>query len=224
MSKTLLISVSLFAASGLMLAGAANAATHLSTVQLEQKVQDKLNKVKTDPKAREAAIRVGRDKAAFCSHCHGADGNSTEPEIPRLAGQNADYLVDQIQRFATGKRQDYIMTSLARTLSDDDKIALAVYFASETPRKVAADPVSAQTLEHGRQKYLSVCMPCHGTDGKGNKGYARIAGQHERYIIHTLTNFHNGTGGRTSAAMSMVAKDLSNNDVTALAAYVHNLE
>jgi cbb3-type cytochrome c oxidase subunit III len=214
----------LMVVAGVALAPAVSAQDHLDTSRLEKKVAQKLKAVRTDPKARQAAIRKGREAALFCAHCHGRDGNSTKPEIPRLAGQNADYLVDQIQRFASGKRQDYIMTSLAGTLSDDDKIALAVYYASETPRRVAADPASENTLARGREKYLTVCMPCHGPHGKGNKGYARIAGQHERYIIHTLTNFHNGTGGRTSEQMSAVARTLSDDDITDLAAYVHNLE
>ena len=195
-----------------------------STALLEKRVEAKLKTIRGNAKARATLYARARDASSFCSHCHGVDGNSTMGEIPRLAGQNPVYLLDQIQRFASGRRQDYIMTGLAGQLSDDDKVILAVYFSQQIPKKVKADPASPQEIARGAKKYNSICFACHGPDGKGSEGYARIAGQHERYIIHTLTNFKDGTGGRHSARMSAVAKGLSNADITAVAAYVHNME
>jgi cytochrome c553 len=195
-----------------------------STARLEQRVEAKLKVIHGNSKAKNALYRKARSDSQFCSHCHGVDGNSAVGEIPRLAGQNPVYLLDQIQRFASGKRQDYIMTGLAAQLSDDAKVTLAVYFSQQTPKKVKADLASPQEIARGAKKYDSICFACHGSDGKGTEGYARIAGQHERYIIHTLTNFKDGTGGRHSTAMSSVAKGLSNEDITALAAYIHNMD
>ncbi len=207
-----------------VLAPAARAQGQLNISQLEQRVQAKQKAIKHDSKAKKALFKKAQNLSSFCEHCHGADGNSTVDEIPRLAGQNPVYLLDQIERFATGKRKDYIMTGLAGQLTDDEKVTLAVYYASCKPHKRTTDLAPPEVIAEGRKKYKSICFVCHGKDGKGTEGYARIAGQHERYIIHTLTNFKDGTGGRTSQAMSGVASHLTNADITGLAAYIHNMD
>lgn len=88
----------------------------------------------------ESFLRAARERAAFCMRCHGEDGNSVMPLVPNLAGQNAYYLLAQIERFASGQRSDFIMTPLARQFAPDDRAAVALYFARQRPRPVAADP------------------------------------------------------------------------------------
>ena len=50
------------------------------------------------------SVEAGATKAATCQACHGANGNSTNPEWPSLAGLGADYIADQLNNFKTGKR------------------------------------------------------------------------------------------------------------------------
>ena len=47
-------------------------------------------------------IEAGRQKAAMCVVCHGADGNSSNPSWPNLAGQHAEYIVKQLHDYRTG--------------------------------------------------------------------------------------------------------------------------
>src|SRR5580658_8859887 len=62
----------------------------------------------------------GEGKAALCSSCHGPQGNSTNPDWPRLAGQSAVYIAEQLRLFKSGARDNPIMKPLAAALSDQD--------------------------------------------------------------------------------------------------------
>ena len=50
------------------------------------------------------SVEAGATKAAVCQACHGANGNSTNPEWPSLAGLGADYIAEQLKNFKDGKR------------------------------------------------------------------------------------------------------------------------
>ena len=74
---------------------------------------------------------AGKTKAAACAACHGVDGNSTNPDWPKLAGQHAKYLEKQIKAFKSGARKDPLMSPMAANLSDEDIADLAAYYASQ---------------------------------------------------------------------------------------------
>jgi len=70
------------------------------------------------------------DIAKPCAACHGADGNGTNPQYPRLAGQYHDYLARALVEYKSGERQNAIMGGFAKTLSKADIEALADYYAA----------------------------------------------------------------------------------------------
>jgi cytochrome c553 len=75
----------------------------------------------------------GKEKAAVCSACHGADGNTPlSPEYPRLAGQPDDYLEKALRDYKSGKRKNPLMGPQAQNLSRQDMKDLAAYFSSLT--------------------------------------------------------------------------------------------
>lgn len=74
---------------------------------------------------------AGKDKAAACAACHGADGNSVAPDFPKLAGQNADYLAHTLKAYKSKARTNAIMNGQAATLTDADIANLAAYYASQ---------------------------------------------------------------------------------------------
>lgn len=76
-------------------------------------------------------IEAGKKKSQTCAACHGADGNSTTAEFPRLAGQHADYLVKALRDYKSGARKDPVMAGFAAPLTDQDREDLAAYFASQ---------------------------------------------------------------------------------------------
>lgn len=83
-------------------------------------------------RAGAADMEAAKKKVAeVCAACHGADGNSTNPIYPRLAGQHGDYLAKALQDYKSGARQNPIMQAMAAGLSDQDIANLAAYFASQ---------------------------------------------------------------------------------------------
>src|SRR6185312_8835777 len=75
----------------------------------------------------------GAAKTAVCSSCHGPNGNSSNPDWPRLAGQNAVYIAEQLRLFRSGARDNPVMKPLAATLQDQDIDDIAVYYEAQTP-------------------------------------------------------------------------------------------
>ncbi|PCJ90879.1 MAG: cytochrome C [Porticoccaceae bacterium] len=72
---------------------------------------------------------AGKAKAVTCAGCHGAVGISGNDLWPNLAGQKAGYLAKQIKAFRDGQRNDPMMSSMVKTLSDQDAENLAAYYA-----------------------------------------------------------------------------------------------
>lgn len=104
---------------------------------------EKLKRIESDPAKLEIAVRKGKDRALLCAYCHGNDGNSVKDHIPNLAGQNAKYLLTQFDLFATGKRQDFVMSDLAKNLSDEERVNIILYFARNPVKRVTAPDSSA---------------------------------------------------------------------------------
>lgn len=190
------------------------------SAELQEKLQALLKDVNTDTAKKNSVINAGRDRATFCSYCHGMDGNSEQPDYPHLAGQNPVYLLEQIEKFADGRRKKPVMNALASTFTPEEKMLLAVYYALSPLKPAKADPNLA---ELGAPLYQSRCVACHGSGGSGEKGYARLAGQNPEYVKKTLKGFRDGIDKRQNPLMEAVADNLTNSQIDALAAYIANL-
>ncbi len=176
---------------------------------------------------------AGQAKAAVCGACHGVDGNSSDPQYPKLAGQSEQYIVQQLNNFKSGKRQNPIMLGMATPLSEQDMHDIAAYFASQKTLPGVADQA---LVERGQQLFregdpqhdVPACMACHAMDGSGNPGamYPHLAGQHAKYVQATLKAWHDGTVWGTDAhaqIMPSIAKHLDDADIAALASYLEGL-
>jgi cytochrome c553 len=180
------------------------------------------------------SVDAGRAKAATCAACHGVDGNSVSPEWPSLAGQHAAYIVRQLEAYKTGERQDVTMTPFAMTLTEQDTLDVAVYFAAQTRLPKGADP-SAVNL--GQQIYrggipergIAACIACHGPTGQGNPlaAYPSVSGQHAAYVAKTLNAYKSGNRRSDTGVNQMmrnVAQMLLDDEIAALAGYVQGLQ
>jgi cytochrome c553 len=84
-----------------------------------------------DPALARGDAAKGKEKAAVCGTCHGADGNSPiMPDYPKLAGQPHDYLEKALRDYKAGKRKNPLMAPMAQNLSKEDIKDLAAYFSS----------------------------------------------------------------------------------------------
>lgn len=74
---------------------------------------------------------AGQKRAAICFGCHGTNGISNIPGTPHLAGQQRAYLEKALHAYREGiQRQDPIMNSMAKPLTDADIVNIAAYFNS----------------------------------------------------------------------------------------------
>ena len=181
----------------------------------------------------------GATKAVVCSACHGPNGNSTSPEWPRLAGQNAVYVVEQLRLFRSGVRDNPVMKPLASTLSDQDIDDIAVYYQAQTPQGLEADPSYWQAgealyLRGDNTREVPPCVACHGPVGRGNlaAGYPALRAQQSVYVVKQLNDYASGaryTGPRPEAAarngamMFTIARRLSPEQIRDVASYVQGM-
>lgn len=77
-----------------------------------------------------ADIEAGKKKSRLCVNCHGSAGISRSPIYPNLAGQKALYLKKQLEAYKSGSREDAIMPTFAKMLSQEDIENLSAYYAS----------------------------------------------------------------------------------------------
>jgi cytochrome c553 len=74
---------------------------------------------------------AGKEKAKVCAACHGADGNNPIADNPKLAGQQADYIVKSLQAYKSGTRKNPVMAPMGSNLSQRDMEDLAAFFSSQ---------------------------------------------------------------------------------------------
>lgn len=184
-------------------------------------------------------VASGEAKAALCTACHGPNGNSVNPEWPRLAGQSAVYIAEQLKLFRSGARNNPIMKPLAATLSDQDINDLAVYYEAQTPTGLEADP---SYWKDGKALYLNgdagrgvpACVACHGPVGRGNlaAGYPALRAQQSVYVVKQLNDYASGaryTGAnpeqasRNGTMMLTLAKRLTPEEIRDVASYVQGM-
>jgi len=175
---------------------------------------------------------AGKTKAASCAACHGADGNSVNPEWPKLAGQHEKYLTRQLGYFQHGERENSTMSGMSANLSERDTEDIAAYYASQQRTIGAADP---ELVELGQRIYRSgnsesgvaPCMGCHGPNGAGNPAaaYPSLRGQHAQYIENQLHGFAEGKRANDNAKkmMQILAARMTNREIRAVASYIQGL-
>ena len=182
---------------------------------------------------------AGATKSAVCAACHGPNGNSVNPEWPRLAGQSAVYIAEQLRLFRSGLRANPVMQPLAATLSDQDISDLAVYYEAQTPTGLEADPSywqdgQALYLRGDHARDVPACTACHGPVGRGNlaAGYPALRAQQSVYVMKQLNDYASGaryTGpnpvqaSRNGTMMFTVAKRLTPEQIRDVASYVQGM-
>ncbi|KAF1047364.1 MAG: Cytochrome c4 [Herbaspirillum frisingense] len=194
--------------------------------------EEKKAVVKADP-AKGEALYTNGDNArniVACVSCHGAAGNSTITQNPRLAGQHEAYIAKQLMNFCTPERNNPVMSPLAKALSDEDIKNVAAYLSAQAPKPGAAK--NKETIDLGKHiwrggiaaKNVPACAGCHSPNGAGIPAqYPRLAGQHQDYTVAQLTNFRGGARSN-SPQMTAIAERLSDKEIKAVADYIAGLK
>ncbi|WP_029050199.1 cytochrome c [Cupriavidus sp. amp6] len=170
-----------------------------------------------------ADAAAGQAKAQVCVACHGAQGNSTDPAYPQLAGQTARYLYLQLRDFKEGRRSDPAMSPMAAPLSREDMLDLSDYFAAQKPI-ASTYKVDAARVAAGRSKAEEVlCTMCHLGGFAGQNEIPRVAGQQYAYIVKQLEDFRARRRTNDAGNMTSVSRNLSDDDIKNLANYITGL-
>ncbi|HEV7441738.1 MAG TPA: c-type cytochrome [Steroidobacteraceae bacterium] len=173
-------------------------------------------------------------EASKCTACHGIHGEGAPGGVPRLAGQNSDYMNHALSMFKAGTRASAIMQPIARTLSDAQTRQLADYFSAQSaPRVNMAASASPQLVLAGKQlaengaANVAACFGCHAAQGKGNGArFPGIAAEPAQFVINRLHEFQARAKGKTPepGTMTAVAATLDEQQIAASAAYLSQLE
>jgi cytochrome c553 len=187
--------------------------------------------------ANSISKQVLQAKLAYCEECHGSSARGFHGyyPIPRLAGQQIEYLQNQLRAFVERRRSNNIMFHVSRVLSPEMVDALATDFHNLNPKPLggAQKELSAkgrEVYEAGiPKKNIPACSSCHGNDAKGNGPFPRLAGQLFDYISTKLTNWDRERGQDpgdpdSSATMQPIARSLTDAQIRAVAAYLSELE
>ncbi len=167
--------------------------------------------------------------SARCFLCHGAAGESSSPLYPKIAGQNAEYIIKQLRNFKSGERQSNDMRKVAPDLSESDIKALATFFSRQntSPGKSAFPEMRAigeKIYTNGNPATgVPPCMKCHGEKANGSANLPRIAGQHTLYIETQLVLFEERRRTNDNAQMQEVANKMSPDEMRAVAEYLSGL-
>lgn len=195
--------------------------------------------------AQPGDVAAGAGKAAVCAACHSVDGNSTDPQYPKLAGQHERYIARQLALYKSGERENAIMLGFAAALGPQDMRDIGAYFATQKASSGMADDsliadgpnAGMRFYEVGQELYLHgnaergipACAACHGPAGSGNPGpsYPHLLGQHATYTATALKAFRDGAvwgnGDNANAVMMGVAKYLTDQEINSLASYIEGM-
>jgi cytochrome c553 len=166
-----------------------------------------------------------------CVNCHGVSGRSISPTFPNLAAQTAPYLQAQLHAFRDQTRGDpdalTYMWGMASQLSDATIEALSTYYAVQAPSR--AKTGDAKLIARGKQIFeegvtsqgIPACVACHGPQARGNDIIPRLAGQHADYLVRQALVIQSAL--RAAPVMHDVIKDLSQDQMRAVATYLESL-
>jgi cytochrome c553 len=75
--------------------------------------------------------RVNIIISGSCFICHGPTGHLSTELVPKLAGQNADYIARQLANYKNGTRVSKEMAEMSAKLTSDEMLALGKFFEKQ---------------------------------------------------------------------------------------------
>jgi cytochrome c553 len=171
--------------------------------------------------------------APACAQCHAFNGVSdASGAFPRIAGQSAYYLAEQLRDFASGIRSNAVMSEVAKALTSDDVADVAAYYAALSPPFLPLPKPDPALVSQGERlakvgdeaRQIPDCDNCHGPGGIGEPpAIPYLAGQYASYIALEVHMWQRGFRKTSPDEMAPLAKRLSEQEIAAVAAYYQQL-
>jgi len=177
-------------------------------------------------------------KVDYCKDCHGLSGQGYRGYLtmPRLAGQQPEYIESQLRNFAERSRDRDIFINMARVhgLSPETRSAMASHFKGLDPPPMGGGPrnlvaTGQKIFQEGiPEANVPACSACHGPDAKGEAAIPRLAGQLHPYTVRQLSGWSKERGQAaakddTTAVMTSISHNLTPPQIDAVAAYLSYL-
>jgi cytochrome c553 len=189
----------------------------------------------------------GKEINGTCAACHGQFGHGGKKgEYPRLAGQRAAYLEDQLRSFRSRKRINIPMFPYTqeRELPDEDIKEISAYLAGiELPtrppafkdtddaltrllamEKVMIIPRVEGSIDNGRTIYQKHCASCHGKTGKGRGKFPMVVGQYTNYLKKQMDSYVKGERPHDDDDSRGILAELKDGDIQDILAYLTTLQ
>jgi cytochrome c553 len=168
-----------------------------------------------------SSLAFSQDRLQLCAACHGDDGNSTNPQIPSIAGQPKLFLETQLVLFREELRKSDQMTPVVKGLKDPEIVKLAEHFSKLRAKAMEAGTADARLMKTGLERANALrCGICHLSDFRGQNQIPRLAGQREAYLEAEMRAYRDGkrTGGDTIMAATLYG--VSDAEIKALAHFL----
>lgn len=176
-------------------------------------------------------VEAGRTKVAMCIGCHGIPGyQASFPEVhkvPKIAGQNAAYIVASLAAYKKGERKHPTMRAIAGSMSEQDMADVAAYY-EKLGRANAVAAAAAPAAPVAELLAKGGCTACHGDNFSQpiDPSYPKVAGQHADFLYVSLKAYQvegNPQVGRDNAIMGGIARQFTRAELKQLAAYLGSL-
>ena len=176
------------------------------------------------------------ERVRACTICHGAEDKAgRDAYYPRIAGKPQGYLINQLRNFRDGRRYYQPMAILLENMSDEYLYEIAQYFSSlqlpyPVPEQIHMQPeeieLAEQLIRMGNpRRNIPACSACHGDDLMGiEPAIPGLLGLSRAYIAAQLGGWRNGgiMRGQVPDCMSEIAKQLTDEEVNAIAKWLAN--
>lgn len=192
-------------------------------------------------------VEKGKEINSTCAACHGEFGQGgSKGEYPRIGGQRAAYITDQLKAFRAQRRINIPMFPYTqeRELPDEDIKDIAAYLSSielstKWPVFTASDdslkrltmtervmiiPRAPGDLANGEAIYQKKCVTCHGKTGMGRGMFPRLVGQYTNYLKRQVDKFLKGERPHDEEEVGGVLNTLKEQDIQDILAYVTSIQ
>lgn len=177
----------------------------------------------------------GRRFGNFCSSCHGTAGAAVSDAIPSIGGQHKDFLKNSMMdmkpivvdgKEQAPKRYSTLMKIFLKGYSEAEIEAMADWYSSR-PWVPTSYPLNQDLVAKGKAStQLETCTSCHGANGNNveDTGIPRIGGQVPTYLYNALLEYKNDKRMTERASEMELVKEISDEELKALAEYFSSLK
>jgi cytochrome c553 len=168
-----------------------------------------------------AAAETAKERLPTCLACHGETGQSQNPDVPSLGGQQGFYVTVQLLMFRERMRVATPMNDMTKDLTDDDLRSFAELISALPPPQPATGPVDEARIRRALALVeRNRCNFCHTPSFAGRDNVPRIAAQREDYLLKTLRGYKDNSRHGYDASMADVMAPISDADIVDLAYYI----